>query len=178
MGAKNMEMEQFVSQLKKKDNFNLRLGQILTRFYVFMIGVYLLLVVVNPFTPFDPYHRISGLLFVLTFSWFAILFGRYQRYFREPDYSEPTILMLQKVVDRYRLTVKHFLQIIPPVVFAGAALVVSAYGSTGSLAGAWILLTGFIALIVMAAFAGYQVWRQKHKPLHDSALQMLQDLQG
>lgn len=177
---KKLEMENFITQLHEEDNFNLRLGKILKRFYIYMVAVYMLLVVLNPFTPFDIYHRISGILFVLTFSWFAVLFSKIQKDFREVDYGEPTLQMLQKVVMRYKLPLKTFLGIIPPVIFAGSALLITSYGSNnhrGSSTGVWVTIAMYIAAVMVAVFAGILAWRIRHKPLHDFAREMLKDLQ-
>lgn len=181
MSTKNLEMGKFVSQLMKQDKSNFILGKTLNRFYFIMMGVFLFLMVLNPFTSFEIYHRISGLLFVLTFAWFALIFGKYQKYFRDPDYSEPTAVMLQKVIARYKLSLKHFLQIIPPVIFTSGALFLTANGKSGfdrPLTSMLVVPVVFLIIATIAMIAGYQSWRIKQKPLYDFARETLKDLQS
>lgn len=176
---KPAEMENFVSRLKKQDDYNLRLGKVLKRFYIIMVVFYALMMVVNPFSDFEPYHRINGVLYVLAFSWFAILFDRLQKDFLNVDYGLPTREMMQKVVKRYRITARNYLMILPPVVLVDIALSLSAY-HYGDAANPWMSVLKvqmvFGLVVTGAVFAGYQVWRIKHKPLVDHAREMLKEL--
>lgn len=178
--TEGVQMGKFISELKDKDAYNHQLNKVLKRFYIILVGVYLLLMVVNPFADFHLYHRLNGALFVLAFSWFALLFGRYQQKFGQVDYAQPTIAMLKKVVERYRMSAKVFIQLLPPVIFVGLALSISAYyqgSSEGSIQAALTMLGVFLIVVIVAIIAGYLVWRKKHKPLHDIALLMLNELQ-
>lgn len=176
---KSSEMESFVSRLKKQDDYNLQLGKVLKRFYIIMVVFYALMMVVNPFSDFEPYHRINGVFYILAFSWFAFLFEKLQKDFRNVNYGLPTREMMQKVEKRYRITAGNYLMILPPLVLVDIALSLSAYHH-GDAANPWMsvlmvqLMFGLV--IAMAVFAGYQVWRKKHKPLVDHAREMLKEL--
>ncbi|TVQ16435.1 MAG: hypothetical protein EA361_04195 [Bacteroidetes bacterium] len=176
---KPKEMEDFVSQLKKQDDYNLQLGKVLKRFYIIMIVIYILLMVINPFADLSVLHRVIGLLFVFAFSWFAMLFSRYQKDFRDVDYGLPTLQMLENVVKRYRLSLKTFLQIIPPVVLVAIALSLTVYQSSSAANAPYRVLMVqlvFFLIALVAGYAGYEVWKVKHKPLVDHAREMLKEL--
>ncbi|MFW5663871.1 MAG: hypothetical protein ACOCYD_02420 [bacterium] len=179
INQKSAEMESFVSRLKKQDDYNLRLGKVLKRFYIIMVVFFVLLMVVNPFSDFDPYHRINGVLFALAFSWFAFLFEKLQKDFRHVNYGLPTREMMQKVVKRYRITAGNYLMLFPPLVLVDIALSLSAYhhgDAANPWMNVWMVQLMFGLVISVAVFAGYQVWRIKQKPLIDYAREMLKEL--
>ncbi len=173
------EMESFVSRLKKQDSYNLQLGKVLKRFYIIMVVFYILLMVVNPFSDLSILHRVIGLLFVLAFSWFAMLFSRYQKDFRDVDYGLPTLQMMQNVVERYKFSLKTILQLIPPLAMVAIALSLTVYQSTSAANALYRVLMVqlfFFLIALVAGYAGYEVWKVKHKPLVDHAREMLKEL--
>jgi hypothetical protein len=174
-----IDMDALLLNLKNEDSRNLKLMKNFKWMYFGMIIFYSLLMIVNPDPELELHHRISGLCYVISFVFFWLIFRKYHKEFSQIDYSLPSSEMLAKAADRYKMKVKNYLLLIPPLVLMDIGLTISFTYRLSSieLINKILLIQAiFIPIMLISGFIGYMVWRKRQKPLRDGALQMLKDL--
>ena len=180
-GANNfVDIETLVTGLKKEDERNLKMTRNYRWLLVIMAVFYTLLLLVNPDPELMMHHRISGLCYVTAFALFAVIFTRLYHEYRGVDYSLTTADMLQQAAARYRFGSWRYIWMLPSLVLLDAGLTISFFHrwiSVEPLNRVLIVQAFFIPLMAISAFIGYLIWRRKQKPLHDSALKLLKELQ-
>ena len=172
-------MESFIGKLKHEDNRNLQQVKSFKWIYLIFIIVYTLLYVINPDKDVALYSRISGVLFIGAFAVFYLIFRKYSKIFGAIDYSVPLSEMLLKVIDRYQLKFRTYLEATLPLVLIDIALVLNFYHDLTwmSPVNRILVVQAFvIPIFVGAAYVGYLIWRKRQKPLVENAKQMLNDL--
>jgi hypothetical protein len=181
-GANNfVDIDALVFGLKKEDDRNLKMMRSFKWFLVIMAVFYTLLLVVNPDPELMMYHRISGLCYVTAFALFAVVFTRLYDEFRKVDYSLTSVEMLQQAVKRYKFSSWRYIWMLPSLVLIDTGISVSYFNrwiSVEPLNRVLLVQAFFIPVMAISAFIGYLIWRKKQKPLRDSALALLQELQG
>jgi hypothetical protein len=181
-GANNfVDIDALVFGLKKEDDHNLKMMRNFKWLLVIMAVFYTLLMVVNPDPELKMYHRISGLCYVSAFALFAVVFTRLYNEFRKVDYSLTSVEMLQQAVKRYKFSSWRYIWMLPSLVLIDAGISISYFNrwiSVEPLNRVLLVQAFFIPVMAISAFIGYLIWRKKQKPLRDSALALLQELQG
>lgn len=173
------DMNALLTSFKKEDTRNARKMKSFKWLFLIMIIFYTALIVVNPDPDLAMSDRISGLCYVSAFAIFAVLFKKYHSVFLKVDYSVSSFEMLNQAVRRYDLIFSRFLFILPSLLLIDAGLIFSEFsGWTGGALLHRILFVQafYIPVMLIAAFAGYLIWRRKQKPLRDAALKMLEEL--
>jgi len=180
-GADNfIDFDALVSGLKKEDDRNLKMTRNFRWLLIVIAVFYTLLMVVNPDPELMIHHRISGLCYVTAFALFAVLFTRLYNEFRVVDYSLTSVTMLQQAVKRYKLATWRYIWMLPSLVLIDAGISITFFHrwtDIEPLSRILLVQVVFIPVMVISAFIGYLIWRRKQKPLHDSALNLLQELQ-
>lgn len=176
-----VDIDALVFGLEKEDYRNLKMTRNFRWFLVVMAVLYTLLMVVNPDPELKMHHRFSGLCYVAAFTLFAVVFARYNKEFRNVDYSLTSVEMLQQAAKRYKFLSWRYIWMLPSLLLIDAGISVTYFHK-------WILVEPlnrvllvqavFIPLMAISVFIGYLIWRKRQKPLHDSALALLQELQG
>lgn len=175
-----VDIDALVTGLKKEDVRNLKMAKNFRWFLMAMTVFYTLLMVVNPDPELMVHHRISGLCYVTAFALFAIVFTRLYREFRDIDYSVSSAEMLEQAAKRYKFATWRYIWVMPSLVLVDAGLTISYFYRLTSfepLERILLVQAFFIPVIVTAGFIGHLIWRKRQKPLYDSALQLLQELQ-
>ena len=99
--------------------------------------------------------------------------------FRKIDYSLPSSEMFAKAAERYKLTLKRYLVVVPPLLLIDAGITISEFYRWTSIEpiNRILLVQAFyIPILLISGFIGYLIWRKRQKPLRDGALQILNDL--
>ena len=95
-----VDLDSLVSEMKMKDD---RQKKTYRRFYIMMsvfVGVYLLLMVVNPDPELTVLTRVSGLSYVTAFLIGAWLFRREHRKMAAINYTDPLLKVLKSATER------------------------------------------------------------------------------
>jgi O-antigen ligase len=174
-----IDLDTILTRLKKEDARLSRNMKNFTWLYTVLIIVYLCLLVFNPDSDLVLQDRITGLLYAIAFLYFAIAFRKYWTNFRQIDYSLPVVVTFEKAVKRYDFSLKRLLVALPPILFIDAGVTLSEYPRLLSMEPMNRILTVqafFIPLIIVSSLIGYFIWRKKHKPLRDSARQLLKEM--
>lgn len=174
-------MDQLVNKLKAKDKVFMRISKGMQIFCWVLISFYFLILVVNPDPDLLINQRIGGFLYVVSFSFFALIFNRKMKDFKEVDYSLPTVVMLEKAADRYKLWKPALILAFIPVVFVDAGMVLFAmreWSMDDFVTQAIKTQVFFVPLIVVSFSIGVGIWYLKQKPLRDHALKLLKELRG
>ena len=175
-----VDIDVMVTGLKKEDDRNLKMTRNFRWFQVAMAVFYTLLMVVNPDPELMMHHRISGLCYVTAFVLFAMIFARLYNEYRVVDYSLTSAEMLQQAAKRYRFASIRYIWMLPSLVLLDAGLSISFFHtwiSVEPLSRVLLVQAFFIPVMAISVFIGYLVWRKRQKPLHDSALKLLEELQ-
>ena len=174
-----IDMDTLLANLRNEDKRTLRTMKNMRWLYIVMIAIYTLLMVVNPDPELQLHHRISGLCYVLSFAIFVLIFKKYYKEFSSIDYSLSSSEMFAKAAERYKLNLKRYLLVIPPLLLIDAGLTISEYyrwTSIDPLIRILITQAVYLGVILIACFIGYLIWRKRQKPLREGALQMLKEL--
>ena len=116
-------MNQLLDKFKAKDKFFMRISIGMQIFCWILIPLYFWMLVINPDPEILLNHRIGGFLYVISFAIFALIFNRKMKDFKEVDYSLPTVIMLEKAADRYKLCKPVLLAALIPIVLVDAGLI-------------------------------------------------------
>lgn len=176
---KSYDIDIHLNQIKEEDLRNYRMTRNFKWFLYVMIIFYALLMVVNPDPELKWNQRISGLCYVMAFALLAELFRRYNKDFREIDYSVTVAEMFEKAARRYQFGMRRMLQVIPSVLLIDAGLSISGYSQLMSfdfLTRVLIVQAFYIPVMLLAGITGYLVWKIRQKPLRDKALEILKEL--
>ncbi len=176
-----INMEQFTKKIAKEDHRN----QQITRNFQWLMWIiaplYCGMFLVNPDPDLSWNERLGGLLYVIAFVLFALIFRKLNKEYRSVDYGIPVVEMLRQAVNRYKLFQKKVLWAIVPIIFTDAGMIFLTLEHTGS----QNLLTHILTTqaIIIPAFAigltiGIFIWRQRQKPLRDAALRMLREIES
>jgi len=172
-----INMDSLIVKLKNEDSKNLKVMGSFRWIYLAMAIGYVLMVF---FSNQDINRKIAGVCYVVAFALFALVFRKLHREFSDVDYSVPLTVLLQKAVERYRLNLKRVLLVLPSVLLIDLGNVLSE--SFGVDSSSWrqviIYQVVFFSVMFTSGYAGYLVWRMRQKPLHDSAKQMLEELES
>jgi hypothetical protein len=175
------DIDVLVFGLEKEDDLNLKMTRNFRWFLVVMAVLYTLLMVVNPDPELKMHHRISGLCYVAAFALFTVVFAKFNNDFRNVDYSLTSVEMLQQAAKRYKFLSWRYIWMLPSLLLIDAGISVTYFHrwiSIEPLNRVLLVQAVFIPLMAISAFIGYLIWRKRQKPLHDSALTLLQELQG
>jgi Ca2+/Na+ antiporter len=176
-----VDIDALVFGLEKEDDRNLKMTRNFRWFMVVMAVLYTLLMVVNPDPELKMHHRISGLCYVAAFTLFTVVFAKLNNEFLNVDYSLTSVEMLQQAAKRYKFLSWRYVWMLPSLLLIDAGISVTFFHrwiSVEPLNRVLLVQAVFIPLMVISAFIGYLIWRKRQKPLHDSALTLLQELQG
>jgi Ca2+/Na+ antiporter len=176
-----VDIDALVFGLEKEDDRNLKMTRNFRWFLVVMAVLYTLLMVVNPDPELKMHHRISGLCYVAAFTLFTVVFAKFNNEFRNVDYSLTSVEMLQQAAKRYKFLSWRYIWMLPSLLLIDAGISVTYFHrwiSVEPLNRVLLVQVVFIPLMAISAFIGYLIWRKRQKPLHDSALTLLQELQG
>lgn len=175
----SIDIDTLLIKLKNEDARNLQKMKGLKRLFFTMIIIYTLFMIVNPDPDLQLHHRISGLFYVLSFTYFALLFRKYHNEFSKIDYSISSLEMFKKAAERHNLTFSRYLLVLPSLIFIDIAITISEYyrwTSVEPLNRILIIQTILLPIFIMSGFIGYLLWRKRQKPLRDRALQIIKEL--
>ncbi len=169
----SIDIHQLVSKLKNEDQKYSNLSRRMQVMYMVLIPVYLFLIIVHIIDGSSGFEILSSICFLLGMVSFAVLFHNYHKEYKLVDYSQPTVLMLKKAVNRYQPITKRTIWTIPGILFIGAGLSLKT-----SLGETIIIQVIFWVSMVLAIFIGLLWWKKRYKPIRDSALAMLRELEN
>jgi hypothetical protein len=174
------DMETLISRIKAEDLNNLRKMKGLKWMYLIFIIIYTALFILNPDPELGFYHRLSGICYVISFIILWLLFRHYQKVYLQVDYAEPVAAMLRKAAERYKMKIRNFLILFPPLILIDAGLVlsfVSRNPGVNKLEVIGWVQAFYIPIILISGFIGIMFWRKKQKPLYLEALSLLKELE-
>jgi hypothetical protein len=175
-----VDMETLINNLKHEDSRSLRMMNRAKWIYSVMVIVYFLSAIIINDTDLLNYKRVIGLCNTFAFLIFAYLFWHYHKVYNNIDYSNPIYRMLKNVVDRYSLSAKKFILLVPALLLIDIGQSISFYHRLSSMDPINRILyvqLWFIPLIIISALIGIFVWKKRKKPLLDRAKQMLKELE-
>ena len=164
----NINLYQLVGKLQKEDLRYSNLCKGLKLMYWVLIPIYTVLAIDTYIDTKEITDLFAGLLFV------AIIMGNFQKEYNSVDYSLPTLNMLKKAADRY----KPFR---PKSYWAFAAFFIMDAGFclSSSFSDRILNNQGYIfALFFASVCLGLIIWYFKYKPLRDSALRLVAEIEG
>jgi hypothetical protein len=170
-----------VTKLQAEDSRNLQMYKRFQSIYMVFIFFYAFVFILNPFWHMDLLDRLGGLCYVLAFLILFLVFRKYNRAFREIDYSDATAEMLRKAAKRYSFgNTSRILVTIMPLLLVDAAISITIYKrytDKDPWLAVYIVQGVYFAVILISFFIGYMMWYNRQKPLRDEALRLLSELE-
>lgn len=177
----NINLERLVSGLQHEDSRNLRMTRNFMWLMWGMAPLYLLFAVIGFSTEETSAQHIGFVFFSLGFLTFGFLFRTLKADYQSVDYGLPTVEMLRRAVKRYQFwQTKTYLTIIPIILvcFATSFSIEHLLPYPDQMLRMVIVFITYFAMLCVAFFIGYLVWRRRQKPLRDKALAMLAEMEG
>ncbi|MCU4165668.1 hypothetical protein [Carboxylicivirga caseinilyticus] len=178
-----IHLNELISKLRSEDEKSIKSTNRFKIFY-FVFGAVYALVFIFHFV-FDEDNSwtdsLSGFFYVLAWITFALLFRKANKEYRQIDYSLPTILMLRKAAQRYKLFQPKL------TIAIGAVLLINIASSLNKVE---IPMTHeaisdiiqfqiiFVIAITASFIIGVLVWRKRQKPIRDNALALIDELEN
>lgn len=170
-------MNQLIQNLQKEDRQMARIIRGVKIMYLVLIPAYALLYLLAP--DFTISQRAGGMLSVMGFAVFIILFQRKSNEFKQVDYALPTTQMLTETIKRYKLWKPELLWALVAVSLVDLGLTISKI-KTFTPAEIHDKVIDTQIIMIPAIFIGLIIgiiwWYIKHKPLRDQAQKLLDEL--
>lgn len=177
----NIDLEKLISGVKHEDARNLKMTHNFMWLMWILSPLYLIFAIAGfAFDEPSPAH-IGFVFFSLGFFTFGFLFWTLREEYRSVDYGISTVEMLRNAVKRYKfLQMKTYLTIIPVILicFATSFSIEHLLPYPDQIQRMVIVFFGYLAILCVAFFVGYLIWRVRQKPLRDKALALLQEIEG
>ncbi|WP_320168155.1 hypothetical protein [Mangrovibacterium marinum] len=170
-------MNQLIQKLQKEDRRMTRLIRGVKIMYLILIPIYTLLSLFAP--DFTLVQRGGGILVVLGFIAFTVLFQRRINEFNSVDYALPTTQMLFQTMKRYKFWKPELpcALLAALLIDAGLCLIHVENFTDPQIRAKLLDIQGtMLPALLIGIVIGTAWWYLKHKPLHDQAQTMLNEL--
>ncbi len=170
----NTELPTLINQLKTKDLNYAAISKRMQIVYWALCLLYLVIIIIE-ITEKSPLRDIMSLsCFLGGMISLALLFRKFQKEYGEVDYSQPTLLMLKKAVNRYQPFAMRTIWILPGILLIDIGLTLRAPEFMD------ILLTQlfFLGAILLGLVGGLIWWYIQYKPLRDHAQRLIDDIES
>jgi uncharacterized membrane protein YGL010W len=163
-----------ISQLKSKDANYAAISKGMQIFYWALCPIYLIKIVFEAISNEPLNNILSSMCFLVAMISMAILFNRFQKEYSEVDYSQPTLLMLQKALDRYQPFSLRTLGILPGIVLIDIGISLKATTSTAFL----MSQMAFLIAIILGFVIGFIIWYVQYKPIRDRTQALIDEIEA
>lgn len=174
-------LETLILNLRKEDALYLSVNRWIQGFMWGISGFYLLIIAVD-LGVHNPWHKpVGGLLVMLALVIFAIFLRKSCREFKMIDYGLPTIEMLMKAANRYRLWQWRSLFILIPLILEDIGLCLFTYHpslTSNPITHIYNWQVIFIIVLAIGSLIGYFLWRKRYRPLRDRALALIKEIES
>jgi small-conductance mechanosensitive channel len=170
--SKQINLPELTTKLKKEDEKYATLSKRIQVIYWVLIPIYLIMIVVYIIDNAGINYIAGSVCFVVAMLIFALLFRNYQKEYNNVDYSEPTLIMLQKAAYRYKPFQLKTLWALLAIVIMDIGLSLSASEHMGFARIQFI----FLGTISIAIIIGLIIWNYKYRPLRDKALKLINEI--
>lgn len=174
----SIDLSAFTSKLKREDDRYSRICKGLIVVYSIFVLLKLASIIIHLIDETPDLYLLGKVSYLLGFLIFALLMGIYYHEYKFVDYSQPTLVMLKKAAHRYKPVRLN-------VVWAIVALFLVDLGISLETLGGFEFNWKFIAIQIMVVGAlvigliiGLVIWRVRYKPLRDTALAMIREIEG
>lgn len=176
-----VDLETLIRNLKTEDTRNLNMTRRMQRFMWIIAALYVFISAIKFIQNTPWYEKLGGLLVMLAFIVFALLFRSYYKAYKSIDYGLPTIKMLVNASNRYKIFQWRGFSFLIPLVLEDLGLILMLYNlfdSPDLLFRIMIFQIGFSVLLVVGFLIGYLIWKKRQKPLSDLALALLKEIES
>ncbi len=164
----------FTSKLQEKDKNYANISKRMQYLYWILIPIYLIIgifeiIFENPSTN----EMLSLFFFASAMLIFALTFRTLHKEYNFVDYSEPTLIMLKKVVKRYTPYQPKTRWVFLAIIFIDAGLCLKEeFGEE-------LLYTQlmFFGALLIGICIGLIIWFRRYKPLRDTAKQLIDEIE-
>ncbi|MBN2637533.1 MAG: hypothetical protein JXR65_00435 [Bacteroidales bacterium] len=170
-----LSTDELIGQLKSEDLKFSNISKRLQYVYVTFIVIYIISVLANVFFDGTQDRVLSSICFLIAFIILAFVFRNYAREYRFVDYSLPTLKMLKKAANRYRLFYKaKGIPVIVALLFLNAGLTLQMMSRMS----VWVPQVVFWSTVLISIIVGLIRWQIKYKPLFDNIRQLISELEN
>ena len=176
-------LNDLIHQLRKEDERNKKSTNRFKIFYFVFGAVYALVFIFH--YVFDEDNTwtdsLSGLFYVLAWVTFALLFRKANKEYSQIDYSLPTIEMLRKAAQRYKLFQPRLIIALAAVLLINIASSLNkvVIPMTQDAISDIIQFQIIFAIAISVSFIiGLVVWHKRQKPIRKNALTLIKELEN
>ena len=167
------DFHSFVSRLETEDQKHARLFRGIKILYMILLPIYIILLLLELREGEPMTGLINGALFMGAIAILIFTFQRLHNEYKTVDYSEPTLQMLKKAVQRYTPFSKFTYWVFFAVLFMDASFILKEINLENILQ----RQLSFTIIIAVSIAIGLIRWRIKCKPLRDRALAMIREIE-
>ena len=170
----NQNLIEIINRLKNEDDRYAALSKRIQIVYWILIPIFIILIIHQIVIKNPVVDTIGSIFFLFAILIFALFFKHYYKEYKYVDYSQPTLVMLKKAASRYKPFTLKTLWILLAVILIDAGLSLNT-----SLGFEFISVqVYFLGAIVLATIIGLLFWRVRYKPLRDTALYLIREING
>ena len=171
----NLSLDKLIVDLGKKDKQYSTVCRVLKYLYWCLIPLYAILAVVSAFETGEYHHLVSGACYVIGLGIFAYFLGKFQKEYKNVDYSLPTLSMLKEAAYRWQPFQLRMIWVFIGVLFIDAGISITSYPDFSSLIEKQIFL---LIVVCISVPIGLLIWYFRHKPLRDNALKLIAEIEN
>ncbi len=181
-GNHSIDVDNLINRTQKEDKRNQKLMKGVFILYVICTVLYSMLLLFNPDPDLKLFDRLGGLCYVAAFLIGAIYFRREYKNYKNTDYSQPLIQLLEKTEKRYRFFSRKWIPIIVVLVLIDMGIILTQhardYPFIQDVADSVLIIqAGYWIIMFVSGFIGYLIWNKRSYPIWKDSKTLLKELQ-
>jgi hypothetical protein len=182
-GKHNINVDNLIGRTQKEDRRNKRLMKGIFILYLVCTIFYAALLVINPDNDLTIIDRMTGLCYVLAFSFGTWFFRKEYLFYKKMDYTLPLLQLLELTEKRYRFYNRKLVPVIVIVILVDIGMSLSFMSPdhfvNQSLLVKFLITQGYYwAMIVVSVFIGFLIWRKRSYRIWKDSRTLLKELRN
>jgi hypothetical protein len=167
-------LDGLINNLMKEDEQYAGLSKRLQTVYWIMSLIFIFVIVIQIFGKCSVVDILGNICFLFAMLIFGLLFKHYYREYKYVDYSQPTLVMLKKAAYRYKPFQLKTLWAVLAILLVDAGL---SLNTTLGFNFFWLQVF-YLGIVILSAMIGLLIWCGRYKPIRDSALSLIREIDG
>lgn len=172
--SEKSNLDALIHRLQNEDSQYARIVKNFQVVYWIFIPLFSIVALFSFIETNDIIQLIGDLCFIISFLIFALFFGRFYKEYKCVNYSKPTIRMLKEAAYRYKPFQLKTIWLFIALLFIDVGLCLNRSLNFPVLK----VQLYFISVIIMSTIIGLIIWYYKYKPLRDSAMYLIKEIEG
>jgi len=170
-----------MDRLKSEDQRNVKISRNFQWLMWILVPLYLWIFILSPDADMKLIDRVGGACYVAAFIIFALIFRNMNKKYKTIDYSLPTVEMLKKAAERYKLFYGKSKYVVFPVLLIGVGVTLFFYNRLVEYTPVnriLIVMGPYLVAMAISVSIGILIWWKRQKPLREQALALIREIES